>query len=63
VQHAQRLEAVASDLRAYEAKREALHRELITEDEQDAWQQALVLIAGERPLRALAADEDGRGER
>jgi hypothetical protein len=62
-EYAARLDAVASEMRAYEAKREALQRELITEVEHDAWRRALELLAGERPLRSLERGDMRRTKR
>lgn len=49
--HVRRLENVSEDLHNYAAKRDATRRELINEHEQDAWQRALLLLAGARTVR------------
>ncbi len=62
VGHSRRLLDVAADLRSYATKRDAFRRELITENEHEAWRRALALLAGERPLRDLEARPDGTPE-
>jgi len=48
--HVRRLQDVSKDLHNYTAKRDALRRDLLSEDEQNAWQRALVLLAGARTV-------------
>jgi len=46
-----RMESISRDLHNYAAKRDGEGRDLLTEYEQDAWQRALVLLAGARTVR------------
>jgi hypothetical protein len=48
-----RLREISHDLHAYVAKRDALRRDLLSEDEHDAWQRALLLLAGARTVRDI----------
>ena len=50
-EHSERLREVAANLHGYAAKRDVANRELISEEEQDAWRRALALLAGARAVR------------
>jgi len=56
VDQVKRLRKVSEDLSSYAAKRDALRRELINEDEQDAWRRALLLLAGARTVRDVGPE-------
>jgi len=49
--HVRRLQDASRDLHEYAAKRDALRRDLLSENEQVAWHRALFLLAGAKTVR------------